>query len=71
MKRVEVFRTNVAEASVANKLVHLLAQYFPGSRINFDLEDCDKILRMEGSLFGIQQVITLLQENGIDCSVLE
>lgn len=71
MKRVEVFKTNVAEASQAEKLVRLLGKFFPGSKINFDLEDCDKVLRMEGSLFGIQQVMALLQENGVECSVLE
>ena len=68
---IEVFKTNVEEATHAKNLVALLLQHFPASRINFDLHDCDKILRVEGDDFIPEKVIGLVKENGFTCHVLE
>jgi hypothetical protein len=68
---VEVFRTNVQEISQANRLVALLHQHFPGSKINFDLEDCDKILRVEGNDFLSIKVMRLIEAHGFCCWELE
>ena len=68
---IEVFKTNVENAGDANNIVRLLLQHFPGSRINFDLQDCDKILRVEGKDFCAETIITFMKENGFHCSVLE
>jgi hypothetical protein len=38
--------------------------------LEFDLEDCDKVLRIESSFDVTQQVIQLMQENGYDCEEL-
>jgi hypothetical protein len=46
---IEIFKTNVQEVSHANEIVALLLEYYPGSKINFDMHDCDKILRVEGN----------------------
>ena len=67
---VEVFKTNVREVSEADKLVSLLLQHFPGSKINFDLHDCDKILRVEGKDFLTETVMVVVKENGFTCDVL-
>lgn len=71
MSIVEVFKTNVETANDANSIVKMLLGHFPGSRINFDLQDCDKILRVEGKNFSSDKVIMLLKENGFHCSILE
>ena len=68
---VEVFKTNVEETSEANKIVALLLEHFPGSKINFDLYDCDKILRIEGKDFFIEKLIKLVHEKGFICKVLD
>jgi len=68
---IEVFTTNVQEAHTAKQLVSLLTRHFPGSRINFDLEDCDRILRVEGKNFTPDGVMLLVKENGFACTVLE
>jgi hypothetical protein len=68
---IEVFSTNVQESPEADKLVGLLRQQFPNSRINFDLDDCDRILRVEGVDFHPVEVISLVNENGFDCRILE
>lgn len=44
---VEVFKTNVEQETQAAKLLAALVDYFPAYKINFDLQDCDKILRVE------------------------
>lgn len=68
---IEVFKTNVEEACHAKNVVALLLQHFPGSKINFDLHDCDKILRVEGENFAVEKVIGLVAESGFICMVLE
>ncbi len=68
---IEVFKTNVQEISQANKLISLLLQHFPNSRINFDLHDCNKILRVKGENFVPEKVMMLVKENGFSCDVLE
>lgn len=68
---VEVFKTNVPDPQQAGQLVDLLYRYFPGCRINFDLEDCDRILRMEGESLATEKVKMLVNEQGFICEVLE
>jgi tRNA G26 N,N-dimethylase Trm1 len=68
---VEVFKTNVTKVSQAKKIVSLLLEHFPNSRINFDLHDCDKVLRVKGENFKPEKVMMLVKENGFMCNVLE
>lgn len=68
---VEVFKTDVQEMSQANHMIALLYQQFPGTKINFDLEDCDKVLRIEGHNILPRQVMQLIEENGFTCGFLE
>jgi hypothetical protein len=46
---VEVFKTNVQKPKQAEVVTAVLTEQFPGFKINFDLDDCDKILRVESS----------------------
>ena len=68
---VEVFRTNVRHKRQAKLLLNILSRQFPLFRINFDLEDCDKILRVEGENVRHDKIATLVTENGYQCNVLE
>lgn len=67
---VEIFKTDVQEIIHANELLLLLQHHFPASRINFDLTDCDRILRVEGDC-DIIRIMQLVQQKGYSCSVLE
>jgi hypothetical protein len=71
MSIIEVFKTNVESANDASNIVNMLLGHFPGSKINFDLQDCDKILRVEGNNFSSDKIIVLLKENGFHCAILE
>jgi len=68
---IEVFKTNIRRVSQARKLIELLLQHFPGSRINIDMHDCDRVLRVEAAHFVPATIMTLVKEHGFVCSVLE
>lgn len=68
---VEVFKTNVQLEEHATTLAEKLSLLFPKTKINFDLEDCDKVLRVEGNTFVSTKIIETLTLNGYDCSLLE
>ncbi|WP_374948424.1 hypothetical protein [Mucilaginibacter sp.] len=67
---VEVFKTNVKGQRAAKKIINLLNQNWPVCRINFDLEDCDRVLRIEGNDFCTNRIIELLKLNGHHCEIL-
>jgi hypothetical protein len=68
---IEVFKTNVQEFAEAQQLVAVLRRHFPGSKINIDLDDCDKVLRVEGSNLRVEKVMTLVTEKGFVCTILD
>lgn len=68
---VEVFKTNITSETDAVTIVNNLKDQFPLHRINFDLHDCDNILRVEGNDICIDSIIQLLTQHGYHCSVLE
>ena len=69
-KMVEVFKTNVQEDELSQMLIEKLSFHFPHCRINFDLEDCDNILRIQGDDFSIETITSLLQSDGYECEAL-
>jgi len=68
---IEIFKTNVKGTVQAKKIITILQEQFPDNKINFDLHDCDKILRVEGKSFCAEKIMTLVIENGFSCDVLE
>jgi hypothetical protein len=68
---VEVFKTNVHEFSEAQKLLALLRRHLPGAKVNFDLDDCDKVLRVEGNNLPVEKVMTLVIKKGFLCTLLD
>jgi hypothetical protein len=67
---IEVFKTDVDCPQRAGELITQLLGAFPGSIINFDLEDCDKILRVDGPENISSLVIQILNRQGHFCEVL-
>lgn len=68
---VEVFKTNVEQQNQAVILLADLLQRFPSFTINFDLEDCDKILRVKGKNIPAEEIIDVLRSNGLQGQVLD
>ncbi len=67
---VEVFSTNVLRPADAAKITPLLANAFPGCTFNFDLEDCDRIFRIESAEDVTEKVISFFRQHNFSCSVL-
>ena len=69
MKQVEIFKTEVCRANEAEAVINVLLKRFPHYQINFDLDDCDHILRVEseGDNIDEKQVRQLMAELGYEC----
>ena len=67
---VEIFKTNVDSVSHAEQIIAMLSRQFPGFLINFDLHDCDKILRVKGESIPVDEIVNLVAANGFQCCVL-
>ncbi|WPO80898.1 hypothetical protein [Flavobacterium sp. KACC 22761] len=68
---VEVFKTNVQKEADKNYVVAVIQAQFPDYKINFDLEDCDKILRVEGIDIKYDNIIDYVNCLGYTCVRLE
>ena len=68
---VEVFKTNVRHKKAAQKITTVLKTNFPDCQINFDLDDCDRILRIESEKVIPVKVAEILKAKGFLCEVLE
>ena len=68
---VEVFKTNVTSNHQARVIVALVQARFEGYKVNFDLEDCDHILRIESiRIIETDPLIDLLKDIGVKAEVL-
>ena len=68
---IEIFKTNVENERQAESLLVLLRRHFPSAEINFDLDDCDRILRVKDEKFCLFNVIKILDDKGFECQTLE
>lgn len=70
---IEVFRTDVNNARYADILVEHIQRTFHGYQANFDLQDCDKILRVKNVRGRVNStgLISVLSLFGFHAEVLE
>ncbi len=68
---VEKFRTNVETTAEAGYVLSVLNIKFPGYRMNIDLEDCDRILRVKAEAVKATDIEEQLNRMGYKCDVLE
>lgn len=68
---IEVFKTNICEIEKSDIIFRKLHKHFPENKINFDLDDCDKILRVEGANILSEKIIAILKEEGHLCEILD
>ena len=59
---VEVFKTNVQKKAQSKMLLCILSEAFPSFKFNFDLSDCDKVLRVEGDNMEALRIMILAKE---------
>ncbi|MEO6541193.1 MAG: hypothetical protein ABIN74_09395 [Ferruginibacter sp.] len=68
---VEAFKTNIQKKSQSKKLLYILSEAFPSFKINFDLSDRDKVLRVEGQHIEALRIMILVNEYGFTCEILD
>ena len=72
MNSIEVFKTNVKRKKDAQRLASELHNRFPKYKINFDMDDCDKILRVEtkGEMVNAKEIMKVMKKEKVFCEVL-
>jgi hypothetical protein len=68
---IRIFKTNVQTKKDARFLLKKLQAYFPSGKINFDLQDCDKILRAELADCDAASIIAIINGSGFSCVELD
>ena len=69
---IEVYVTNVTKKKDSVFLKRELLTLLPTANIHFDLQDCDRILRIENLTSELlpELVIACLERNGFKCELL-
>lgn len=68
---VEIFKTNVNDSESALRLIGQLSAQYPHFKIKFDLDDCDRILRVAGEGICTSHFIEILESAGFECELIE
>lgn len=68
---IEIFRTNITEQSKASLIIAELKLLFNNACISFDLEDIDRVLRIQHPELVPQKVIDHICNKGFFCEVLD
>lgn len=68
---VLVFKTSVEFEKDVKFLAPILDHALPDTRWNFDLDDCDRIFRVESPVQNADQIIDLFTNHGFICIELE
>ncbi|MBL7936497.1 MAG: hypothetical protein JNM51_11895, partial [Bacteroidia bacterium] len=61
---------NIQDEDIANHIIYELSYHLPTSTINFDLNDCDCILRIEHGENIIEKVNQVFEKLGHYCEIL-
>jgi hypothetical protein len=70
---VEVFKTDVERPDHAASIVETITEHFRGYQVNFDLQDCDRILRVKSADSNVrsEKIIEILAGRGYRAEVLD
>lgn len=68
---VEIFKTNVYRKTDAKQIVSILKSLYADLEINFDLKDCDKILRVKGESINTKKIKSIVTDLSFEIEILE
>ena len=66
---VEAFKTNIQKKAQSKMLLCILCKAFPSFKINFDLSDRDKVLRVKGDNIEALRIMIIINEYGFKCEI--
>lgn len=65
---IKIFKTDVSNSNQVNDIIQMLSLNFPAmAAVNFDLEDCDNILRVDALGVPPQDIVSQLHTLGYQC----
>jgi hypothetical protein len=64
-----VFKTNCNEA-IENIIIPIISECSEVNNVNFDFEDCDKILRVDVTEYIAERISSLVKNAGYNCEEL-
>ena len=68
---VEVFKTTVSDTYYAKLLLRKIHARFPGYQANFDLTDCDRILRVKAAAqIEVHNIMLIIRRFGYQAEIL-
>ena len=67
---IKVFKTNVKDQKKALEIKNSIHRIFGIRQVTFDLEDCDRVLRVEAAHFTAKEIIGNLNFHGFSCEEL-
>ena len=70
MKEVYVFKTTVKTDDEIRQARLLLDSFESVTKVDFDPEDCDSVLRIESNEMITDKIISLFEANGLYCEEL-
>ncbi len=70
---IEIFKTNIDDPYEAARLIGQMERLFSGYAVNFDLDDCDRIMRVKSETDEIDadSIIALVSTSGFNAEVLQ
>lgn len=73
MSSIEIFKTDIKSKQYAGYLIREMKELFPDFKISIDLDDHDKVLRVESRKRKVQstEVINLLNKRNFYCEVMD
>ncbi|RZK13203.1 MAG: hypothetical protein EOO46_00225 [Flavobacterium sp.] len=71
MRNLKIFSTDIENRTQVKDVSTAICSLFPGSIVTVDLEDCDKVLRVDGNIPSSEYIISLLSKLGFRCQELE
>lgn len=67
---IEVYKTDIKLDTDVSLITKILNRKYPNLKIDFDLEDCDNILRIEGIDFCSENIMNIVVETGFCIEIL-
>ncbi|WP_298714531.1 hypothetical protein [uncultured Chitinophaga sp.] len=68
---IGIFKTNINTQKEKKLVIRALSGEFSVTMCTLDLEDCDKVLRVECLQMEEHQVISFVRDLGYQCAVLD
>ncbi|HEY0272725.1 MAG TPA: hypothetical protein VGC22_06030 [Chitinophaga sp.] len=68
---IGIFKTNINTTDARQHIVSALRDRFPVQSCHVDLDDCDKVLRVEAQQLQEAAIIAFVKQEGFECAPLE